>query len=263
MELKTKNKSDDLSAGEKAERRHRRHQRDLILGPILAAPLVLFWGIVFVAAFSNNTSQITSEGPQRPRASTARLPTPKSSPENQGDDGKPLNISEVPPTPDVTEAAENKRSDLKISENDNSSASNFNAEIFAPPSNCRIAPGTENPVQQVLQRGDVLVDRSQPRLDRSGEKWYREEYLGCWLHHTQIRFSGQSYQVPERNEKSPTAISPQRSNKTRVESPSESKSSYIPGSCKDLKKMGLSRFQPGDPNYTSKRDRDGDGIACE
>ena len=27
--------------------------------------------------------------------------------------------------------------------------------------------------------------------------------------------------------------------------------------------MGLSDFRPGDPNYTSRRDRDGDGIACE
>jgi hypothetical protein len=38
---------------------------------------------------------------------------------------------------------------------------------------------------------------------------------------------------------------------------------YIPGTCKDLKRMGLGRFTVGDPNYTSARDRDGDGIACE
>jgi micrococcal nuclease len=38
---------------------------------------------------------------------------------------------------------------------------------------------------------------------------------------------------------------------------------YIPGTCKELKAQGLSRFTPGDPNYTKARDRDGDGIACE
>ena len=40
-------------------------------------------------------------------------------------------------------------------------------------------------------------------------------------------------------------------------------SGYIEGNCGDLAAMGLSRFRPGDPNYTARRDRDGDGIACE
>lgn len=39
--------------------------------------------------------------------------------------------------------------------------------------------------------------------------------------------------------------------------------SYVSGSCKDLKARGLGPFFPGDANYTSKRDRDKDGIACE
>lgn len=38
---------------------------------------------------------------------------------------------------------------------------------------------------------------------------------------------------------------------------------YIEGSCGDLKAQGLGPFYPGDANYTSKRDRDKDGIACE
>lgn len=38
---------------------------------------------------------------------------------------------------------------------------------------------------------------------------------------------------------------------------------FIGGSCKDLKAQGLGPFYPGDANYTSKRDRDNDGIACE
>ncbi|MBE9031807.1 thermonuclease family protein [filamentous cyanobacterium LEGE 11480] len=38
---------------------------------------------------------------------------------------------------------------------------------------------------------------------------------------------------------------------------------YVAGTCKELRRMGLSRFTPGDPNYTRGRDRDNDGIACE
>ena len=42
-------------------------------------------------------------------------------------------------------------------------------------------------------------------------------------------------------------------------------SDYISGTCKQLKAQGLGPFyQSGnDPNYTSARDRDRDGIACE
>lgn len=42
-----------------------------------------------------------------------------------------------------------------------------------------------------------------------------------------------------------------------------SQSRYISGTCADLRRRGLSNFRPGDPNYTSARDRDNDGIACE
>jgi len=66
--------------------------------------------------------------------------------------------------------------------------SNFNAEIFDPPSNCRVSPRVNSSVQQVLQKGDVLVDRGNPQTDSRGGLWYREEYLGCWLHNSQIRF---------------------------------------------------------------------------
>ncbi|MBE9031805.1 excalibur calcium-binding domain-containing protein [filamentous cyanobacterium LEGE 11480] len=38
---------------------------------------------------------------------------------------------------------------------------------------------------------------------------------------------------------------------------------YVAGTCKELRRMGLSRFTPGDTNYTRGRDRDNDGIACE
>ena len=64
----------------------------------------------------------------------------------------------------------------------------FNAEVFDPPSNCRIRPEANSSVKQVLQKGDVLVDRNNPQTDSKGEFWYREQYLGCWLHNSQIRF---------------------------------------------------------------------------
>lgn len=44
---------------------------------------------------------------------------------------------------------------------------------------------------------------------------------------------------------------------------SNSSQGYVAGSCKYLRSLGLSRFRPGDPNYTRRRDRDGDGIGCE
>ena len=66
--------------------------------------------------------------------------------------------------------------------------SEFNAEINDPPTNCRSNPGSANSVQQVLQRGDVLVNRSNPRYDAGGSTWYQEQYLGCWIHESQMRF---------------------------------------------------------------------------
>ena len=35
------------------------------------------------------------------------------------------------------------------------------------------------------------------------------------------------------------------------------------GTCKDYNAAGYGNFVPGDPEYTSRRDRDSDGIACE
>ena len=69
----------------------------------------------------------------------------------------------------------------------------------------------------------------------------------------------------------PTKTVSTSANRVSSTSPSEVRSKpvsnsgrgYIAGSCKYLKSLGLSRFTPGDPNYTSRRDRDGDGVACE
>ena len=44
----------------------------------------------------------------------------------------------------------------------------------------------------------------------------------------------------------------------------EAQGSYVSGTCKELRASGIgSDFRPGDANYTSARDRDNDGIACE
>lgn len=44
----------------------------------------------------------------------------------------------------------------------------------------------------------------------------------------------------------------------------EYEGTYVAGSCTSLKERGVgSDFTPGDPNYTSSRDRDNDGVACE
>ncbi|MGI8934162.1 MAG: excalibur calcium-binding domain-containing protein, partial [Phormidesmis sp.] len=51
---------------------------------------------------------------------------------------------------------------------------------------------------------------------------------------------------------------------TQVALPVESEDSYMSGTCKELKASGVgSDFTPGDANYTSARDRDNDGVACE
>lgn len=44
----------------------------------------------------------------------------------------------------------------------------------------------------------------------------------------------------------------------------EESGGYVSGSCSSLRARGVgSNFRPGDANYTSGRDRDGDGVACE
>jgi hypothetical protein len=68
------------------------------------------------------------------------------------------------------------------------SVSNFNAEIFDPPSNCRSGPTSSSAVVKSLQRGDVLVDRGNFQLDAAGASWFREINLNCWLHESQIQF---------------------------------------------------------------------------
>jgi Excalibur calcium-binding domain len=131
---------------------------------------------------------------------------------------------------------------------------NFNAEIFDPPSNCRSGPTSRSAVVKSLQRGDVLVDRNNFQLDASGASWFREMYLNCWLHESQIQFKGTS-----RSDSTLETVQTIAMTETVV----PASSGYVAGTCKQLKAKGLGRFSPGDANYTSARDRDSDGIACE
>jgi hypothetical protein len=69
-----------------------------------------------------------------------------------------------------------------------SSPSDFNAEIFDPPSNCRSGPGKSNALVKAFQRGDVLVDQKHPQADAQGAMWFKEQYANCWVHESQIKF---------------------------------------------------------------------------
>ena len=41
-------------------------------------------------------------------------------------------------------------------------------------------------------------------------------------------------------------------------------SEYVPGSCAEVRRVtGSCNFPPGDPNYSRRRDRDNDNLACE
>jgi Excalibur calcium-binding domain len=232
----------------------------LIGGGILLTPVVLLM-LGGIAADHLGRSQPTADRPTPAPVSITEQPAP---PKAQPSELSRSVISQ--PIDKTPEKAEAKISPQIATPTITSQASEskFNAAIFDPPSNCRTAPGTENTVAQVLPKGDVWVDRQAPQSDRKGEAWYQEKYLGCWLHHSQLRFPDQSPPME------PTQVQPPSQVET-VQPPSqvetatvrESASGYVPGTCKALRRMGLSRFTPGDPNYTSARDRDHDGIACE
>ena len=63
---------------------------------------------------------------------------------------------------------------------------------------------------------------------------------------------------PERAEKSEKKT---RAKKTKSDSPAKSKVHYK--NCDEVKEAGAAPLREGDPGYSSKLDRDGDGVACE
>ncbi len=110
--------------------------------------------------------------------------------------------------------------------------------------------------QSMLKKGQAVVYHKYLSNCPDGnayieaEKAAKDQRLGFW--------NDSSFITPEdwrRGERPQTTVS--------TSPTSNSSGGYIAGSCKYLKSLGLSRFTPGDPNYTSRRDRDNDGVACE
>jgi len=64
----------------------------------------------------------------------------------------------------------------------------FNAEIVDAPTKCRSKPSLNASVKKVFQRGEVFVDREEPKVDEKGNSWYRELYSGCWISQSQFKF---------------------------------------------------------------------------
>lgn len=85
------------------------------------------------------------------------------------------------------------------------------------------------------------------------EKLAKKRQIGFW--------NDSSFVTPEdwRRGVRPVVAEPQPVNQPV----SNDSQGYVAGTCKYLRTLGLSRFRPGDPNYTRRRDRDGDGVACE
>jgi micrococcal nuclease len=114
--------------------------------------------------------------------------------------------------------------------------------------------------QSMLKKGQAVVYHKYLSNCPDGnayietERLAKEQNVGFWNDPTFI--------TPEdwRRGERPVVSKP---HKTVSNPTSNSNAGYIPGNCKDLKSLGLSRFTPGDSNYTSRRDGDGDGVACE
>ena len=93
-----------------------------------------------------------------------------------------------------------------------------------------------------------------PKLDEFNtyQREARDNGLGFWSANT---CNGNTTQV--------AASSSSKSITPLPISPEVNKDGFITGSCASLKKLGLGNFERVDPNYTSSRDRDDDGLACE
>lgn len=113
--------------------------------------------------------------------------------------------------------------------------------------------------QSMLRKGQAVVYHKYlnncPNSNAyvEAEKLAKDKKQGFW--------NDSSFITPEDWRRGARAVvtKPQRT----VSQSSNDSRGYIAGSCKYLKSLGLSRFTPGDPNYTSRRDGDNDGVACE
>jgi Excalibur calcium-binding domain len=213
------------------------------------AMAVTLMGLVISACTATSNPTATRKSPninsvQATDASPLPSPSPSPSP-------SPIAVASPNPSPDPIPSPDPKPEQSKRIDQDIQPSETFNAEIFDPPSNCRATPDLNGVVQKVLDKGDVLIDKGSPTANQDGT-WYREKYLNCWIHSSQLQHKGE-----------PAAMLTEPEPSTSEASATEPNSTFIPGTCKELKAQGLGPFYKGDPNYTSKRDRDKDGIACE
>ena len=111
--------------------------------------------------------------------------------------------------------------------------------------------------QSLLKKGQAVVYHKYLSNCPDGnfyieaEKLAKDQKIGFW--------NDSSFITPEdwRRGERPVVSKP-------VSQPvSNSARGYVAGTCKYLRSLGLSRFRPGDANYTRRRDRDNDGVACE
>ena len=203
-------------------------------------PVILAVSLALGGCSSQSEQKVASTSIPSPTSSSTSTPSPSPTSTPQPKES----ATPEPPTETVTPKPKTQALNQPAS-----NSSGFNAQITDPPSNCRSGPGKDNSVVQELQKGDVLVDQQRSQSDSAGGSWYREEYLNCWIHASQLQFkTGQSVEA----EPTPSPVA-------------NDQGGYIAGTCKQLKAQGLGPFyqSQNDPNYTAARDRDQDGIACD
>jgi hypothetical protein len=101
------------------------------------------------------------------------------------------------------------------------------------------------------------------RLNRRGVKVYRNDLHGDIVFVT----DGKNIKVSHTKDGKEEAIAPSRTQETQVtqgiQSPQESTETVVYKNCTEVRQAGKAPLYRGDPGYSRKLDRDGDGVACE
>jgi micrococcal nuclease len=116
--------------------------------------------------------------------------------------------------------------------------------------------------ETLLEQGLARVAVYQPDVKyidkfRALQKKAQESGIGIWSIENYASEKGYNDSVES---PAPKAVEP-KSVPIPVESQSNQTVSY--GSCKEVKAAGKAPIHKGDPGYSTKLDRDGDGVACE
>jgi hypothetical protein len=125
------------------------------------------------------------------------------------------------------------------------------ASISATRANCRSEPSKSAPVSRHLARG------AEVRILEQSDTWshVRTETAECWVASSLLAHA-QPDGVPSRPP-SQTAMMPV---------PADAKPQNLPvhyRNCADARAAGAAPIQAGEPGYSARLDRDGDGVACE